>query len=63
MLSQLRRCVVVWLNDFGISQANRHNRRLTERGVASIRRQWIEVHSGKQNEKFNPAAVTLTETA
>jgi hypothetical protein len=36
---------------------------LTERGVPSIRQQWIEMHYGKQNEQFNPAAVNLTGTA
>ena len=36
---------------------------LTERGVPSIRQQWIEMHYGKQNGKFNPAAVNLTGTA
>jgi len=39
------------------------NRWLTERGVPNIRQQWIEMHYGKVNPKFNPAAVNLTGTA
>ena len=39
------------------------NRWLTERGVPSLRQQWIEMHYGKQNEHFDPAAVNLTGTA
>ena len=39
------------------------NRWLTERGVPNIRQQWIEMHYGKVNPKFNPEAVNLTGTA
>jgi len=39
------------------------NRWLTERGVPNLTRQWVERHYGKQNPKFDPAAVNLTGTA
>lgn len=39
------------------------NRWLTERGVPNLTRQWVEMHYGKQNPKFDPAAVNLTGTA
>ena len=39
------------------------NRWLTERGVPSIRQQWIEMHYGPTNEKFNPEAANLTGIA
>ncbi len=39
------------------------NRWLTERGVPSLRQQWIEMHYGQQKEQLNPAAVNLTGTA
>ena len=39
------------------------NRWQAEQGVPSIRHQWIEMHYGKQNPQFNPAAVNLTGTA
>ncbi len=35
------------------------NRWLTERGMPSLRQQWIEMHYGKQNEHFEPATVNL----
>ena len=38
------------------------NRWLAEQGVPSIRQQWIELHYGRQNPQFNPAAVKLTKT-
>ena len=34
-----------------------------ERGVPSLRQEWIEMHYGKPNEQFNPAAVNLTGAA
>jgi hypothetical protein len=40
-----------------------YSRWLTERGVPSIRQQWIEMHYGKQNDQFDPATVNLTGTA
>jgi hypothetical protein len=39
------------------------NRWLEERGVPHITQQWVELHYGKQNKQFNPAAVHLTGTA
>jgi RNA-directed DNA polymerase len=39
------------------------NRWLAERGVPSLRQQWIDLHYGKVNPKFNPEAVNLTGTA
>jgi len=39
------------------------NHWLAERRVPSLRQQWIEMHHGKQNDQFNPAAVNLTGTA
>jgi RNA-directed DNA polymerase len=39
------------------------NRWLAERGVPSLKEQWVELHYGRQNPHFNPAAVNLTGTA
>jgi hypothetical protein len=39
------------------------NRWLAERGVPSLQQQWVQMHYGKQNPKFNPEAVNLTGTA
>jgi len=39
------------------------NHWLKERGVPSLRQQWIALHYGKVNPKFNPEAVNLTGTA
>jgi len=39
------------------------NRWLAERGVPSLRQQWVQMHYGKVNLKFNPEAVNLTGTA
>ncbi len=39
------------------------NKWLAERGVPSLKEQWVEMHYGKQNPQFNPAAVNLTGTA
>jgi len=39
------------------------NRWLAERGVPGLKQQWVELHYGKQNPQFNPAAVNLTGTA
>jgi len=39
------------------------NRWLKERGVPSLKQQWVEMHYGKVNSKFNPEAVNLTGTA
>jgi hypothetical protein len=52
-----------WMAGTSIVQRALDNRWLTERGVPSIRQQWIEMHYGQQNEQFNPAAVNLTGTA
>jgi RNA-directed DNA polymerase len=39
------------------------NRWLQEQGVPNIRQQWIDMHYGQKNLKFNPAALNLTGTA
>ena len=52
-----------WMAGTSIVQRALDNRWLTERGVPSLRQQWIEMHYGKQNEQFDPAAVNLTGTA
>ncbi len=39
------------------------NRWLAERGVPSLVQQWVQLHYGKRNEQFNPAAANLTGTA
>jgi hypothetical protein len=52
-----------WRAGTSIVQCALDNRWLTERGVPSLRQQWIEMHYGQQNEKVNPAAVNLTGTA
>ena len=39
------------------------NRWLKERGVPSLKEQWVQMHYGKLNPKFNPEAVNLTGTA
>jgi len=46
-----------------IVQRGLDSRWLTERGVPKLEQQWIEMHYGQQNPKFNPAAVNLTGTA
>ena len=52
-----------WMAGTSIVQRALDNRWLTERGVPSLRQQWIEMHYGQPHEKFNPAAVNLTGTA
>ena len=52
-----------WMAGTSIVQRALDNRWLAEQGVPSIRQQWIEMHYGKQNPQFNPAAVNLTGTA
>ncbi len=39
------------------------NQWLAERGVPNLTQQWVEMHYGKQNQKFDPASVNLTGTA
>jgi hypothetical protein len=39
------------------------NRWLTERGVPSLKEQWVELHYGQRNRQFCPEAVNLTGTA
>jgi hypothetical protein len=46
-----------------IAQRALDNHWLKERGVPSLRQQWIALHYGTVNPKFNPAAVNLTGTA
>jgi hypothetical protein len=52
-----------WMAGTSLVQRALDNRWLTERGVPSLKQQWIEMHYGKTNEPFNPAAVNLTGTA
>jgi RNA-directed DNA polymerase len=52
-----------WMAGTSIVQRALDNRWLEEQGVPNIRQQWIEMHYGKQNPKFNPEAVNLTGTA
>jgi RNA-directed DNA polymerase len=52
-----------WMAGTGIVQRALDNRWLAERGVPSIRQQWIDMHYGRLNPKFNPEAVNLTGTA
>jgi len=40
-----------------IVQRALNNAWLTEQGVPNIRQRWIEMHYGKVNPKFNPAAL------
>ena len=46
-----------------IVQRALNNEWLAERGVPNLKQQWVEMHYGKQNPQFNPAAVNLTGTA
>ena len=46
-----------------IVQRALNNEWLTEQGVPNIRQRWIEMHYGKVNPRFNPAAANLTGTA
>jgi len=52
-----------WMTGTSIVQRALNNAWLTEQGVPNIRQRWIEMHYGKVNPKFNPAAVNLTATA
>jgi RNA-directed DNA polymerase len=52
-----------WMAGTSIVQRALDNRWLTERGVPSLKQQWIEMHYGPRNERFNPEAVNLTGTA
>jgi RNA-directed DNA polymerase len=46
-----------------IVQRALNNEWLAERKVPNLKQQWVEMHYGKQNPQFNPAAVNLTGTA
>jgi RNA-directed DNA polymerase len=52
-----------WMAGTSIVQRALDNDWLTERGVPNLKQQWVEMHYGKQNPQFNPAAVNLTGTA
>ncbi len=52
-----------WMAGSSIVQRALDTRWLTERGVPNIRQQWIEMHYGQRNERFNPEAANLTGTA
>jgi RNA-directed DNA polymerase len=52
-----------WMAGSEIVQRALDNRWLEERGVPNITQQWVELHYGRQNTQFNPAAVNLTGTA
>jgi len=47
----------------GLVQQALNNRWLAERGVPNLKQQWVELHYGRQNQKFNPAAANLLGTA
>jgi len=52
-----------WMAGTSIVQRALDNRWLTERGVPSLREQWVRMHYGQRNEQLNPEAVNLTGTA
>jgi hypothetical protein len=52
-----------WMAGTSLVQRALDNRWLAEQGVPSLRQQWINMHYGKLNPKFNPEAVNLTGTA
>jgi RNA-directed DNA polymerase len=52
-----------WMAGTSIVQRALDNEWLAERGVPNLKQQWVEMHYGKQNPQFNPAAVNLTGTA
>jgi RNA-directed DNA polymerase len=52
-----------WMAGTSIVQRALDNRWLAEQGVPNMKQQWIDMHYGKQNPKFNPQAVNLTGTA
>jgi hypothetical protein len=47
----------------GIVQRALDNTWLADQGVPNLRQQWIELHYGKQNPRWDPASVNLTGTA
>jgi len=52
-----------WMAGTSIVQRALDNEWLAERGVPNLKQQWVEMHYGKPNPKFNPEAVNLTGTA
>jgi RNA-directed DNA polymerase len=52
-----------WMSGNGIVQRALDNTWLAEQGVPNLRQQWIELHYGKQNPRWDPASVNLTGTA
>ncbi len=52
-----------WMAGTSIVQRALDNAWLAERGVPSIRQQWIDLHYGQPNPQGNPEAVNLTGTA
>ena len=52
-----------WMSGSGIVQRALNKAWLWKQGVPNLRPQWIELHYGGQNRKFDPASVNLTGTA
>jgi RNA-directed DNA polymerase len=52
-----------WMSGTSIVQRALPNAWLREQGVPDLRSQWIELHYGDRNRKFDPASVNLTGTA
>jgi RNA-directed DNA polymerase len=52
-----------WMSGNGIVQRALNNAWLREQGVPDLKQQWIELHYGRRNSNWNPAAVNLTGTA
>jgi RNA-directed DNA polymerase len=52
-----------WMSGNGIVQRALDNTWLAEQGVPNLRQQWIALHYGKQNPRWDPASVNLTGIA
>jgi len=52
-----------WMSGSGIVQRALNKAWLWKQGVPNLRQQWIELHYGGRNRKFDPASVNLTGTA
>jgi hypothetical protein len=52
-----------WMSGSGIVQRALNKAWLWKQGVPNLRQQWIDLHYGGRNLKFDPASVNLTGTA
>jgi len=52
-----------WMSGSGIVQRALCKAWLWGQGVPNMRQQWIDLHYGRQNLKFDPESVNLTGTA